>query len=267
MDKLASLNLIPSPLMPVLFVGHGNPMHVLSNNVFTQEWQRIGMTLPNAQAIVVISAHWMTHGTHVTDAPKQPLIYDFYGFPDDMYQVQYQADGSPALAHALQQELLRYEAVLDSTWGLDHGTWTVLKHLAPHPKVPILQISIDMNKSLADQYDVFSALKAFRQKGVVFIGSGNIVHNLQMADFAGSHTYDWALEFDAISKDIIERHEVVNLTNPFRRYSSAKLAIPTDDHYRPLLASMALLNESETVSFFNESIDLGSVSMRSFISA
>ena len=249
MNKLSSLDLVPSPLMPVLFVGHGNPMHVLSDNSFTKEWRRVGSVLPKAQAIVVISAHWMTHGTHITDAPKQPLIYDFYGFPEEMYQVQYHADGSTTLAADLQQALIKYEALLDSSWGLDHGTWTVLKHLAPHPNVPVLQISIDMDKSLGDLYDVFSALKAFRHKGVVFIGSGNIVHNLRMVDFAGTYAHDWALEFDAVSKDIIEKHDIADLTDPFRRHSSAKLAIPTDDHYRPLVASMALLDDVKRCHF------------------
>ena len=268
MEKLKDLahHLHPSPRMPVLFVGHGNPMNAILDTDITRTWQRVGGALPPAQAIVVISAHWLTKGTHITDAPKQPIIYDMYGFPDELYQVTYDAAGDPQLAALLQQALLKYEAQLDSTWGLDHGTWSVLKHLAPHPNIPILQISLDFHKPLPYVIELFSQLKELRHKGVIFIGSGNIVHNLRALDFS-NRTPSWALEFDDLSSQAIRDKNVELLTKPNAISHAASLAVPTDDHYRPMLAAMALLDADESIDFFNTSIDLGSVSMRSFISA
>ena len=175
MDKLNTLShtLKSSPKMPVLFVGHGNPMNAILDNSITQNWKIVGQNLPEPQAFVVISAHWMTNGTHITDAPTQPLIYDMYGFPDELYQVKYPAQGDPDIAETLRQAFLKYEAKLDSTWGLDHGTWSVLKHLAPEVKVPVLQISLDANQTLPQLVEMFKLLKPLRQKGVIFIGSGN----------------------------------------------------------------------------------------------
>ena len=269
MDKLNKLGytLKPSPKMPVLFVGHGNPMNAILDNDFTRSWQRVGNKLPQAQAIIVISAHWLTHGTHITDAPKQPIIYDFYGFPDELYHVPYNASGSPEIAELLKKELLKYEAKLDSSWGLDHGTWSVLKHLAPEQKVPVLQISLDVDQSLEQVVELFKQLKPLRKKGVVFIGSGNIVHNLRAVDFSGRTTFDWAQEFDALTADAITKHDTTTLTQPHRMSSAAFMAVPTDDHYRPMLAAMALLDKHERLEFFNEAIDLGSVGMRSFITS
>jgi 4,5-DOPA dioxygenase extradiol len=268
MNKLNQIatSLRPSPKMPVIFVGHGNPMNAILDNDITRNWSKIGTKLPEAQAVVVISAHWLTEGTRVTDAPKQQIIYDMYGFPDELYKVKYDANGSPEIANILTKKLQDYEAKLDSTWGLDHGTWSVLKHLNPEPKVPVLQISLDVNKSLSQVVDMFKSLKPLRNKGVIFIGSGNIVHNLGLINWANDKSYDWALEFDAFSADAISNHKINLLTNPSKTTKSALIAVPTDDHYRPMLAAMALLDKNEELSFFNETIDLGSVSMRSFIS-
>lgn len=251
--------------MPVLFVGHGNPMNAILDNEITRTWHKVGTQLPTAQAFVVISAHWLTAGTHVTDAPKQPLIYDMYGFPDELYQVTYDAHGDPGVAVQLKQALLAYEAQLDTTWGLDHGTWSVLTHLAPKPSVPVLQISLDYRQPLADVVTLFAQLKSFRRQGVIFIGSGNIVHNLRALDFSNK-PMAWALEFDELSSQAISDKNLTLLTNPGKISSAARLAIPTDDHYRPMLAAMALLESDENLDYFNETIDLGSVSMRSFMS-
>lgn len=268
MDRLSKLapSLKPSPQMPVLFVGHGNPMNAISDNDITRMWSYVGTNLPKAQAIVVISAHWLTHGTHITDAPKQKIIHDFYGFPDELYNVTYPADGSPEIAEILRKSLLQYEAKLDSTWGLDHGTWSVLKHLAPSPKVPVLQISLDVNRSLQELTEMFKNLKSLRKKGVIFIGSGNIVHNLRAVNFTDDRVFDWALEFDALSATAISNHDIKLLTHPGKISSAASFAVPTDDHYRPMLATMSLLDPKEQISYFNDVIELGSISMRSFIS-
>jgi 4,5-DOPA dioxygenase extradiol len=249
----------------VLFVGHGNPMNALMDNDITQMWSQVGRELPPAQAFVVISAHWQTHGTRITDAPKQPIIYDFYGFPPELYQVQYNASGDPKVAEILRHQLAHYEAQLDSTWGLDHGTWSVLKHLAPEPQIPVLQISLDYDQSLEQLTELFRQLKPLRERGVIFIGSGNIVHNLGQVDFTSQKAFDWALEFDALATAAMTDHDLKLLTHPDKISRTSTLAIPTDEHYRPMLAAMALLYPSEELSYFNSVIDLGSVSMRSFV--
>lgn len=260
--------LVPSPRLPVLFVGHGSPMNAISDNSFTREWQRVGAELPRAQAIVVISAHWLTPGgTHITDAPRNPIIYDFGGFPDELYRVQYETVGDEQVAQILAQQLIDYEARLDSQWGLDHGTWSVLKFLAPEPDVPVLQISIDYSKPLPQLYELFSRLRDLRRRGVVFIGSGNIVHALNRVKWGGGDAWDWAVEFDTQTADAISTGDVDRLLDPYRSWSAARIAVPTDDHYRPMVAALSLLESDERVGFFNTEIDLGAVGMRSFISA
>lgn len=260
-------SLMPSPLMPVIFVGHGNPMNAITDNQFANKWEEIGKNLPDAQAIVVVSAHWLTKGTRVTDAPKQPIIYDFYGFPDELYQVEYEAKGSPKLAKTLVEQMLEYETKLDSSWGLDHGTWSVLRRMVPKPEIPILQISIDMTKSLSELIDVYKSLGKLRRKGVIFIGSGNIIHNLRVLDYRENHSYDWALEFDDFSTKAIKNKDISSLTNPRKYTTSSNLVLEMDDHYRPMLASMALLEKDEQLDFFNDQIMHGSLSMKSFITS
>ncbi len=269
MDKLKDIarHLSPSPRMPVIFVGHGNPMNALYDNDITKNWAQVGRNLPDAQAIVVISAHWLTRGTHVTDAPKQQVIYDFYGFPDELYQVEYRANGDPEIAKLLAAALQRYEAKLDSTWGLDHGTWSVLRHLAPEPKVPVLQISLDMTQPLPGLIKLFAELRPLRERGVVFIGSGNIVHNLRAINWMDDKVFEWAEEFDIATAAAISSHDVSALAQPHKLSDGYRMAVPTDDHYRPMLAAMALLDADEDISYFNDVIEMGIVGMRSFVGA
>lgn len=257
--------LTPSERMPVLFVGHGNPMNALADNGFTREWTRVGRSLPQPQAIVVISAHWLTPGsTHITDAPKNPIIYDFWGFPDELYQVGYESVGDPRVARELARALVDYEAQLDQQWGLDHGTWSVLKFLAPEPSVPVLQISIDYSMGLAALYEQFSRLRQLRRRGVLFIGSGNIVHALGKVKWDGGAPWDWALEFDDQTARAIADRDLPRLLDPHRSWRAAQLAVPTDDHYRPMIAAMSLLEAGEELTWFNDRIDMGAVGMRSF---
>lgn len=259
--------LTPSPRMPVLFVGHGTPMNALADNSFTRGWTEVGAGLPAAQAIVVISAHWLTPGaTHITDAPKNPIIYDFYGFPEELYHVQYETHGDEGVAKLLADALWEYEAELDKQWGLDHGTWSVLKFLAPAPEVPVLQISIDFSMPLPQLYELFGRLRRLRRQGVIFIGSGNIVHALRAMRMDGK-VYDWAAEFDAQTAVAIRNRDLGHLLDPYASSAAARLAVPTDDHYRPMVASLSLLEDDEEVRFFNNAMDLGSLSMRSFVSA
>ncbi len=269
MQSIAQLEqqLVPSPKMPVLFVGHGNPMNALGHNEISEGWSRIGKDLPTPQAFVVISAHWQTRGTLVTDAPKQPIIYDMYGFPDELYKVTYDAKGDPEIAKQLIAAMNQYEAKLDSTWGLDHGTWSVMKFIAPDPHdIPVLQISIDMTKDLPSLAEMFRALKPLREKGVIFIGSGNLVHNLAILNQFGPQQFDWATEFDSVASKAIMTHDLTALARPKDMTHAAMYAVQYDDHYRPMLAVMSLLDNTEQVRFFNDVFELGSISMRSFIS-
>ena len=261
--------LTPSERMPVLFVGHGNPMHAISDNSYTRTWIAEGQRLPQAQAIVVISAHWLTPGqTHITDAPRNPVIYDFGGFPDELFQVQYPTEGDPAVARVLAQQLREYEAQLDAQWGLDHGTWSILKFLEPEPQVPVLQISLDYAMPLPRLYELFSRLRALRRRGVLFIGSGNIVHALGRARWQpGAAPWDWATQFDADTATALQERRLDHLLDPYGTWSEARIAVPTDDHYRPMVASLSLLEDGEDIRFFNESIDMGSIGMRSFVTA
>ncbi len=228
MDRLKQLahSLKPSPKMPVLFVGHGNPMHAILDDEITRNWAKVGGNLPEPQAFVVISAHWQTRGTKITDAPTQPIIYDMYGFPDELYQVQYPAKGDPEIARELRDAFLHYEAQLDNTWGLDHGTWSVLKYMAPKVKVPVLQISIDMTQSLPQLVEMFRLLKPLREKGVIFIGSGNLVHNLGRLNFHDNSIFDWAIEFDEKASEQMSLHNLDLLTNPLKMTNAASHTCP-----------------------------------------
>jgi len=258
--------LVASPLMPVMFVGHGNPMNALADNSFTRKWTEVGEGLPAAQTIVVVSAHWLTPGqTHITDAPRNPIIYDFGGFPDELYQVKYESFGDEQVAKVLAKQLVEYEAELDKQWGLDHGTWSVLKFLAPKPEVPVLQISIDYSMPLPKLYELYGRLRAMRRRGVIFIGSGNIVHALGRVKWDGGEAWDWAQQFDTDTAAALRDREIGKLVDPYGTWSEARIAVPTDDHYRPMIASLSLLEDGEDIEFFNESIDMGSIGMRSFI--
>jgi 4,5-DOPA dioxygenase extradiol len=260
--------LVPSALMPVMFVGHGNPMHAISDNAYTRTWTQLGRQLPQAQAIVVISAHWLTPGqTHITDAPKNPIIYDFGGFPAELSRVTYDSVGDTDVARLLARQLVEYEAELDKQWGLDHGTWSILKFLAPAPEVPVLQISIDYAMPLPRLHELFGRLRAMRRRGVLFIGSGNIVHSLGRARWDGGPAWDWAQQFDADTAVALRDRDLGKLLDPYNAWPEARLAVPTDDHYRPMVAALSLLEEQEDIGFFNSSIDMGSIGMRSFVSA
>lgn len=257
----------PSERMPVLFVGHGNPMHAIRESDYTRTWEHEGRQLPQAQAIVVVSAHWLTPGrTHITDAPRNRVIYDFGGFPDELYRVRYDSVGDHAVAQVLAHQLVEYEAALDAQWGLDHGTWSILKYLAPEPQVPVLQISIDDTLPLPRLHDLYARLRRLRHQGVLFIGSGNIVHALGRARWEpGAEAWDWAEQFDADTAQALVERRVDALLDPYGTWREARLAVPTDDHYRPMVASLSLLEDDEEIRFFNTTVDMGSIGMRSFV--
>lgn len=252
--------------MPVLFVGHGNPMNAITENSFTEGWRKTANGLPQPKAILCISAHWETRGTFVTMAEQPRTIHDFGGFPQALFDVQYPAPGAPEFAEMTKNIVTKTDIHDDHSWGLDHGTWSVLVKMFPDANVPVYQLSIDYTKPAQYHYELAQELAQLRKKGVLIVGSGNIVHNLMMAKFGPDvKPYDWALEFDAKAKDLIDagdHHSLIHYENLGRE---AQLSIPTPEHYLPLIYSLGLQEEQECVTFFNETMDFGSGSMRSLI--
>jgi 4,5-DOPA dioxygenase extradiol len=250
-------------LMPAIFFGHGSPMNAIGNNSYTRAWRRIGEELPRPKAILSISAHWYVPETGVTIGTAPRTIHDFGGFPAELYQVQYPAPGEPALARRVQRLLAPLEVKLDDSWGLDHGTWSVLKHVYPAADVPVVQLSIDETKPAAFHFEIGRKLAPLREEGVLIAGSGNLVHNLHTYAW-GRHPrdpFDWAVRFETAAKEMMRTGEVVPLIGYEKLGRDAALSIPTPDHYLPLLYVLATRQERETVSFPVEGIDGGSISM------
>jgi 4,5-DOPA dioxygenase extradiol len=248
--------------MPVIFVGHGNPMNAITDTPFAKKWEAIGKGL-TPRAILCISAHWETRGSQVTAMERPRTIHDFGGFPNELFRVQYPAPGDPSLATSIA-EATHNAIITDHEWGLDHGAWSVLRRMFPAATIPVLQLSLDVGKSPEQHIALARELAYLRTKGVVIIGSGNIVHNLGRIMWKGG-THDWATEFDAVSKRLIEARDLTSLANYRSLGTAAQLSIPTAEHYLPMLYALSLVQPDEKLTFFNESIDLGSVSMRSFV--
>ncbi|MCO4291386.1 4,5-DOPA dioxygenase extradiol [Solitalea sp. MAHUQ-68] len=252
-------------IMPALFVGHGNPMNALSDNEYTRAWSKIGREIEKPKAILVVSAHWLTRGTYVTAMEKPRTIHDFGGFPRQLFEVEYPAPGSPELAEETRSQIKLAQIQLDHEWGLDHGTWSVLIKMFPNADIPVFQLSIDFSKSLQWHYELAKELAFLRSKGVLIMGSGNIVHNLRLVDFHGKGGYDWAEDFDESAKKLLLENKHQELIQFEKLGKEALLSIPTTEHYIPLIYTMALKNENEQVSFPIEGLDLGSISMRSVL--
>lgn len=255
-----------SQKMPVLFIGHGNPMNAIFDNGFTQSLSELGKRLDRPNAVLVVSAHWLTKGkTSVATSPNPETIYDFYGFPPEMYQIKYPAPGSPALAKEVVQNVQSIQVHEDHEMGLDHGAWTILKHIFPKADIPVFQLSIDYNQPPQWHFNLAAELKKLREKGVLFIGSGNIVHNLRAVDFHNeSNQFDWALEFDEFVKNKISSKDFQPLINYQEQGRAAQLSVPTNDHYLPMLYSLGLLDKNEEVQYTYEAVQNGSISMRCF---
>jgi 4,5-DOPA dioxygenase extradiol len=254
-----------SARMPLLFVGHGNPMNAIEENVFSRTWEEIGTALPVPSAILSVSAHWLTRGTKVTAMEKPKTIHDFGGFPQKLYEQIYPAPGAPAQAQRLKEMATRYHVMLDYDWGFDHGTWSVLIRMFPKANIPVFQLSIDHTQPMQYHYDLATELQQLRDKGVLVIGSGNIVHNLRAVTFGENKPYDWAIEFDAKMEQWIRdgnHHSIVE----FQQLGKlAQLAHPTFDHFIPLLYVLGVQNKKDVPKFFNNEFDMSSVSMRSVI--
>lgn len=247
---------------PLLFVGHGNPMNAISDNSYTHMWEKVGKEIPPPKAIVCMSAHWLTSGSFITSTLTPEIIYDFYGFPDNLYHVKYPVEGSPTVASEIHMK--NQSIQLDTQWGIDHGAWSVLKRMFPQAEIPVLQLSIDYSANPNEQFELMSSLKDLRNNGILFIGSGNIVHNLSVMRM-NTTPYDWALEFEETSKKYIEKGDVQSLIDYKKLNRAAQMSIPTDDHYRPMLNTLALKYENENPIFFNQGIDMSSISMLSFM--
>jgi len=249
--------------MPVLFVGHGSPMNAIEENEFAQAWVDMGRQLPRPKAILAISAHWESMGTKVTAMEKPRTIYDFYGFPKELYEVTYPAPGSPDLAQTVRKVIKQTEIKPDMSWGLDHGTWSVLKRMFPHADVPVVQISLDRSKSARQHYELGQQLRELREEGVLIVSSGNIVHNLSMVVFDDNLKFDWAEAFDARIKAWILSGDHDPMIQYEKQGRSAELAINSAEHYLPLLYTLGLKDEAEPISFFADKVTYGAISMRS----
>lgn len=258
-------NLQSTPRMPALFVGHGSPMNAIIDNQYSRSWRQMGEELPVPKAILCVSAHWMTRGAtlvHIGTNPK--TIHDFGGFPPELFAQQYNAPGAPDFAQATIDLLEESHAHSDEQWGLDHGAWSVLIQMFPKADIPVYQLSLDLSKGLADHFKLAKELKALREKGVLIIGSGNVVHNLRALDMSG-RVFDWAEEFDRYMADAIAAKDIGKVLEVGKLGRVAALSHPTIEHFLPILYPLAVMAEDEKVGFFNASIDLGSISMRSFL--
>ena len=256
-----------TPRMPVLFVGHGSPMNAIEENEFVQGWRNLGKTLPHPKAILCVSAHWETRGTFVTAMPKPKTIHDFGGFPKALYEVEYPAPGSPELANETKRTITKTSVGLDEKWGLDHGAWSVIRRLYPEADVPVIQMSLDYGQAPQYHFELAKELAALRNKGVLIIGSGNMVHNLRMVAWdkinEPEYGYDWAIQANDKFKTLIESGDFKSLTNYTNLGREVQLAVPTPDHYLPLLYSLALKDKDEPISFFNDKPVMGSLTMTS----
>lgn len=253
--------------MPVLFIGHGSPMNGIENNTFSRRWAALGKEIPVPKAVLVVSAHWLSSGTRITAMDFPKTIHDFGGFPQELFEVQYPAPGDPQLAKVMAGLFSSTELVQDHDWGLDHGTWTIVRHMYPEANIPVLQLSIDYTKGPQYHYDLARELYALRKKGVLIMGSGNMVHNLRMIAWdkinESEYGFDWALQLNEKFKDHIASGD----HQPLIRYeslgSNTRLAIPTAEHYLPLLYTLGLQDKQEEVSFFNDKTVGGSLTMTS----
>jgi 4,5-DOPA dioxygenase extradiol len=265
-------NLAETEKMPVLFIGHGIPLNIVLDNPFTRSLKQLGQNLPRPNAVMVISAHWLTAGTSVTGMANPRTIYDFYGFPEELYKIQYPAPGAPDYAQFTIENTDKTSIANNTDWGLDHASWSILKHIYPEANIPVFEMSLDYTfgnrsvKPIQYHYDLAGELQKLRTRGVLIIGSGNIVHNLNLVDFSNLDTKpaDWAVDMDAkVKKNLINRNheDLIHYLNMGR---TASMGIPTLDHYLPMIYAIALQGKDEPLQFTYEGMQNGSVSMRSF---
>jgi len=269
--KLNTMNLLNEPLgntpkMPVLFLGHGSPMNAIEENEFVQGFRHISSEIDTPKAILVVSAHWESRGTQITAMAKPATIHDFGGFPKALYDIQYPAPGNPPLANEVKGMVKSSEVALDDKWGLDHGAWTVIRHMYPKANIPVIQLSLDYYKNPQQHYDLAKELYQLRHKGVLIVGSGNLVHNLGMVDWQKlneNYGYDWAIEANDKMKKLISDGNHQELINFSKQGKAFDLSIPTPDHFLPLLYALALQDKKDEITIFNDEPVGGSLTMTS----
>jgi 4,5-DOPA dioxygenase extradiol len=270
--KLNALKNLTAPLqnkaslMPVLFLGHGSPMNAIQENEFVNGFRKIAESLPKPTAILCISAHWETRGTLITAMEQPKTIHDFGGFPKELFEVNYPAPGSPELAVETKAMVKSTEIGLDYKWGLDHGAWSVIKHLYPNADIPVIQMSLDHFQTPRYHYELAKELLELRKKGVLIIGSGNMVHNLAKVDWKRldeTFAFDWALEASEKMKNAILKNDIQSLINFKSQGSAFNLAIPTPEHFLPLLYTLALRTDKDDISLFNDKPVAGALTMTS----
>ena len=254
-------------VMPVLFIGHGSPMNGIEDTAFSRRWSQMAKEIPTPKAVLVVSAHWFTKGTKITAMDFPKTIHDFGGFPQELFDVQYPAPGNPVLAKETAELLHSANVEFDHDWGLDHGAWTIIRHMYPEANIPVLQLSIDYTKGPQYHYDLAKELNALRKKGVLIIGSGNMVHNLRMVAWDRlndpEYAYDWAIQMNNKFKELIQAGNHKPLINYSSLGKEAMLAIPTPEHYLPLMYTLGLKSSKDDVSFFNDKAVGGSLTMTS----
>lgn len=252
--------------MPVLFIGHGSPMNAIANNDYTRALSTLSHHLPPPKAILMISAHWMTRGSYVTAMAKPPTIHDFGGFPDALYQIQYPAKGNPEIAKEIIAQITSPHIGADEKeWGLDHGAWSVLRHVYPKADIPVIQLSLDMTKPAEYHYELGEKLKFLRNQGVLIIGSGNITHNLRIFDWSeDAPLLSWAVEFDQWVSEKLKAKDFHPLVSEYLKNKNGTIAQPTPDHYYPMLYVLGAVDENDKLDFIYEGIQNASISMRSF---
>jgi 4,5-DOPA dioxygenase extradiol len=254
-------------LMPALFVGHGSPMNAIVENEFVQSWRELGKSIPIPKAILCISAHWETKGTHLTAMAKPITIHDFGGFPAELYKVAYPAPGSPELAKEIKHNITDTEIGMNESWGLDHGAWSVIRNMYPQADVPVVEMSLDYTRTPRNHYELARELGYLRRQGVLIIGSGNIVHNLGMLSWDKNEAgfgFEWAHEANETFKSLILNNNHEDLIHYQRLGEEVRLAVPTPDHFLPLLYTLGVKEKDEQVTVFNDKAVMGSLTMTSF---
>lgn len=261
-----------TPIMPVLFLGHGSPTNAIEDNEFSRGWRKVAQRVPRPKAILCISAHWETWGAMVTAMEKPRTIHDFGGFPRELYEVQYPAPGSKWLAQEVRNAVKQTAVTFDNEWGLDHGCWSVLSRMYPDADIPVVQLSMDTSRPAQEHYKIAHELAPLRSQGVLIVGSGNMVHNLGLVAFTGDTMegfnkpfgFDWAIEANEIFKKLINDNLHNKLIDYHSLGKSVRLAVPTPEHYLPMLYALALKETNESVTFFNDAAVAGSLTMTSF---
>ena len=252
--------------MPALFVGHGSPMNAIEDNEFSLTWEKIAKEIPKPEAILSVSAHWYTDGTRVNDSEEPRMVYDMYGFPEELYQVQYPVKGAAKLARYTKELIEKDIKDVDiDNWGIDHGTWSVLCRMYPEADIPVFQLSIDRNAGAEEHFRIGQELSALREKGVMILGSGNVVHNLFQINWDMTGGFQWAVEFDDYIKTKIIARQVMDVVDYTLAGKIAKMAVPTPDHFYPLLYVLGAMKEDDKLTIYNDKTTFGSISMTCYL--